>query len=200
MKIKLILASASPRRQQILQQAGLEPEIVAAEVQELTGNLPPVDLARANAELKAQAVAELRPEAEDAWILAADTIVALAESEKDWRIFGKPADAAEAEQMLAALSGREHSVFTGVAVWHKGRLTSDAAESRVCFRALQPAEIAAYVAGGEPLDKAGAYAVQGGAAAFVRHIDGDLDNIVGLPMRLVWRLLPAGVQPEYSTK
>ena len=102
--------------------------------------------------------------------------------------------------MLAALSGREHSVFTGVAVWHKGRLQSDAAESRVHFRPLQPEEIAAYAASGEPLDKAGAYAVQGGAAAFVRHIEGDVDNIIGLPMRLVRRLLLEGVWPEYSTK
>lgn len=98
--------------------------------------------------------------------------------------------------MLAALSGREHSVFSGVAVFYQGRLQSGVAESRVAFRALEPAEIDAYVAGGEPLDKAGAYAVQGGAAQFVANIAGDFDNIVGLPLRLAAELLPDGVLTE----
>ncbi len=190
-KIKLILASASPRRLALLRAAGVEPEVRAADVQEITGGLPPAELARRNAELKARAAAVQRPLAEDECVLAADTVVALAD-----KIFGKPADAAEARRMLAALSGREHSVFSGVAVWYQGRLQSGAAESRVAFRAILPEEIAEYVAGGEPLDKAGAYAVQGGAAKFVANIVGDFDNIVGLPLSLAAELLPDGVLTE----
>lgn len=189
--IKLILASASPRRLALLRAAGVDPEVRAVDVQEITGGLPPAELARRNAELKARAAAQNLPLVDDECILAADTVVALED-----QIFGKPADAAEACQMLAALSGREHSVFSGVAVYYQGRLQSGAAESRVAFRALEPAEIDEYVAGGEPLDKAGAYAVQGGAAQFVANIAGDFDNIVGLPLRLAAELLPDGVLTE----
>lgn len=189
--IKLILASASPRRLALLRAAGVEPEVRAVDVQEITGGLPPAELARRNAELKAQAAAQNLPLADDECILAADTVVAL-----ENQIFGKPADAVEACQMLAALSGREHSVFSGVAVFYQGRLQSGVAESRVAFRVLEPAEIDEYVAGGEPLDKAGAYAVQGGAAQFVANIAGDFDNIVGLPLRLAAELLPDGVLTE----
>ena len=186
--IKLILASGSPRRLDLLRQAGIEPEVCVADVQELTGSLPPADLVRCNAELKARAVAEQRPPDCDECILAADTVVAL-----DDEIFGKPADEAEAADMLRRLSGRQHSVFSGVAVCYNGRLQSGVAESRVCFREIMPSEIAEYVAGGEPLDKAGAYAVQGGAAKFVTNIVGDFGNIVGLPLRLAAELLPEGL-------
>ena len=127
MSIKLILASASPRRLDLLRQAGVEPEIQVAEVAELTNELPPAELVQANARLKAEAVAALQPqngaEAAEVYIVAADTVVALQQAGA-WRIFGKPADAAEAGRMLQALSGRAHSVFTGVAVWHAGLLQS----------------------------------------------------------------------------
>lgn len=199
MSVKLILASASPRRQDLLRQAGVEPEILAADVAELTDELPPMELVQANARLKAEAVAALQLEdAAEVYIVAADTVVAL-QQPQGWRIFGKPADEAEACRMLEALSGRAHSVFTGVAVWHRGKLQSGVAESQVHFRELAAAEIAAYVASGEPLDKAGAYAVQGGAGQFVQQIIGDEDNIIGLPLRLLSAMLPEGALPGYST-
>jgi septum formation protein len=186
---KLLLASGSPRRLELLRAAGIEPEVLAADVEELTGNLPPSALVQANAELKARAVAKLRPEAT---ILAADTVVALG-----GRIFGKPQDEADAKRMLAELSGRTHSVFTGVAVWLDGELKSEVAETKVTFREMNAAEIAAYVAGGEPMDKAGAYAIQGEGGAFVKSYEGDFDNIVGLPMRVVAELLPLA---EFAAK
>ncbi len=192
MSIKLILASASPRRLDLLRQVGVEPEIQVAEVAELTNELPPAELVQANARLKAEAVAALQPqngaEAAEVYIVAADTVVAL-----------QQADAAEAGRMLQALSGRAHSVFTGVAVWRAGLLQSGVAESRVHFRELGAAEIAAYVSGGEPLDKAGAYAIQGEAGKFVQKLVGDVDNIVGLPLRLLSEMLPEGALPGYST-
>lgn len=174
---KLILASGSPRRLEILRAAGIEPEVLVVDVLELTADRPPCDLVIANARLKAEAAAKLKPQS---LILAADTVVALG-----GRIFGKPKDAADAAHMLNELSGRTHSVFTGVAVYQNGSITCGAAETKVTFRQLDDAEITAYVATGEPMDKAGAYAVQGGAGRFVQQLDGDLDNVIGLPMRLV---------------
>ena len=186
--IKLILASGSPRRLELLRQAGIEPEVCAADVQELTDSLPPAELVQRNAELKAWAVAARRTDSQTECILAADTVVALGDE-----IFGKPLDKADAIDMLRRLSGREHSVFSGVAVWYQGRLQSGVAESRVRFRELTAAEIADYVSGGEPLYKAGADAVQGGARKFVLNIVGDFDNIVGLPLKLTAQLLPDGL-------
>ncbi len=187
---KLILASGSPRRLEILRAAGIEPEVMAVNVAELTAELPPRELVIANARLKAEAAAKLRREGV---ILAADTVVAL-----DGKIFGKPRDAADAARMLAALSGRTHSVFTGAAVYRDGKISCGAAETKVAFRKLSPEEINAYVATGEPMDKAGAYAVQGGAGRFVQQLAGDMDNVIGLPMRLVGELIPLAefVEPE----
>lgn len=180
---QLILASASPRRLDLLRAAGIEPKVLVADVEELTADLPPDELVVANARLKAAAVAAICDE--QAVIVAADTVVAL-----DGHIFGKPQDKAAAERMLAELSGRTHSVFTGVAVAQGGEITAAVAETKVTFRAVTAAEIAAYVDSGEPMDKAGAYAIQGGAAAFVQGYEGAYDNIVGLPMGLLAELLP----------
>ena len=180
---QLILASGSPRRLDLLRAAGIEPKVLVADVEELTAELPPQDLVVANARLKAGAVAAICDE--QAVVVAADTVVAL-----DGRIFGKPQDAADAECMLAELSGRTHSVFTGVAVVKDGEMTAAVAETKVTFRAVTAEEIAAYVATKEPMDKAGAYAIQGGAAAFVQGYEGAYDNIVGLPMDLLAELLP----------
>ncbi len=151
------------------------------DAEELKEGLPPKELVRQNALLKARAAAALYP---GRVILAADTLVALGRLP-----LGKPLDEDDACRMLMMLSGRTHSVFTGVAVWAKGELLSDVAESRVTFRELSGAEIEEYVASGEPLDKAGAYAVQGIGAALVSGMEGDFDNIVGLPMAVVNRLL-----------
>ena len=119
-------------------------------------------------------------------MLGADTVI-----ERDGALLGKPADADEARAMLRALAGRSHLVHTGVAVVRAGSgLARDgAATTTVLFRPLSEAEIEAYVRSGEPFGKAGAYAIQGGAERFVERVDGDLDNVVGLPMRLVTRLL-----------
>lgn len=120
----------------------------------------------------------------DTPVLAADTLV-FAGSE----IFGKPADAADARRMLEALSGREHSVVTGVALAVDGALRSRSEVSRVRFAPMTAGEIAWYVASGEPMDKAGAYAVQGAGARFVLAIDGSPSNVIGLPARAVYELL-----------
>lgn len=184
---RLLLASGSPRRLDILRAAGIEPEVCPVDAEELQDGLPPCELVRQNALLKAQAAAELYP---GRVILAADTLVALGDMP-----LGKPQDEADACRMLRLLSGRTHSVFTGVAVWADGELRADVAESRVTFRILTDVEIAEYVAGGEPMDKAGAYAVQGVGAALVSGIEGDFDNIVGLPMALVRELLPSEIFP-----
>lgn len=171
---RLILASASPRRLDLLRTAGIEPLVIPTDSDEIEGGMPPRDLVIANAKLKAAACAKQHS---DGVIVAADTVVALAD-----KIFGKPSNAEQAADMLHELSGKVHSVFTGVAVYQNGEIKSDAAETKVTFRELTDDEIAAYVATGEPLDKAGAYAIQGGAGAFVADIDGDFDNIVGLPL------------------
>lgn len=137
---------------------------------------------RALARRKAEAVARSRP---GATVLAADTVI-----ERDGALLGKPADADDARAMLRSLSGRSHLVHTGVAVLRaeRGLARDGAATTTVAFRPIAEAELEAYVRSGEPFGKAGAYAIQGGAERFVERVDGDLDNVVGLPMRLVARL------------
>ncbi len=125
-------------------------------------------------------------------VLGADTIVVV-----DGQVVGKPAGPDEAAAMLRRLSGRAHRVVTGVAVRDRGDVRSGHATSTVTFRGLGEREIAAYVAGGEPLDKAGAYAFQGAAAGFVTAMDGDADTVIGLPMRLVTTLLV--LQPHFRS-
>jgi septum formation protein len=194
------LASQSPRRAQLLQQIGIAAELLLpdagenVEVLEATrpGELPAAYVQRVT-RLKLQAaLARLRRRGGvPAPILCADTTVALGR-----RILGKPADAAEARDMLRALSGRTHRVLTAVAV-HDGRRTHAALNvSHVRFCALPDAAIEAYVAGGEPFGKAGAYAIQGAIAAWVAHIDGSHSGIMGLPLHETARLLrAAGVAP-----
>lgn len=178
---QLILASASPRRLDLLRTAGIEPLVIPTDSEEIEDGMPPRDLVMANAKLKAEACAKAHA---DGVIVAADTVVALGD-----KIFGKPEGAEQAKLMLSELSGKTHSVFTGVAVYENGEIRVDSAETKVTFRELSAEEIAAYVATGEPLDKAGAYAIQGGAGAFVSDIDGDFDNIVGLPLFVLDRLI-----------
>jgi len=181
----LVLASSSPRRRELLARLGVEFEVRASDVDETPApRETPRALVRRLALAKARAVC--RP---GELTLGADTIVALGDEP-----LGKPADAADASRMLGRLSNRSHEVWTGVAlVAHEGGAlpVERVAECRteVVFRALTAAEIAAYVASGEPLDRAGAYAIQGGAAPFVERIEGDYDNVVGLPVDLVRSLL-----------
>lgn len=179
---RLILASASPRRRELLAQAGFDFEVRAAEIDEtpMAGEAAAAYVERLAIE-KAQAVAALRgKDAGGATVLAADTAVVLT----DGRILGKPRDEADAHRMLGLLSGRTHAVMTGIAaVSSAGKgLVSGVEMTQVTFLVLTEGEIARYVEGGEPLDKAGAYAIQGYAARWIPRIEGDYFNVVGLPI------------------
>lgn len=176
-----ILASGSPRRRELLQQIGASFEVVVSEAEELFGaSLPPGELVKENAVRKAEAVAHEHPGLP---VLGADTMVFL-----DGRVFGKPQNEAEARDMLRTLSGREHEVATGFA-WVKGSdVLTEVVTTRVFFGTLSDADIDAYIRTGEPMDKAGAYAVQGRAAAFIESIEGSFSNVVGLPLFDVCRL------------
>lgn len=189
---EFILASASPRRRALLQGLGLSFTAIPSEVPEtVEEGLAPGALVEELARRKAVAVAAELAEPEDKLVIGADTIVVL-----DGTVLGKPTDEAEARAMLAQLSGRWHEVFTGVAVVEPGtgRVESASERTGVKFRHLAPAEIAAYVATGEPLDKAGAYGVQGKGALLVERIEGCYYNVVGLPLvRLAGLLEKFGV-------
>jgi nucleoside triphosphate pyrophosphatase len=174
---KIVLASASPRRLELLASAGIEFDVFAGDVDEavLPGETPADHVVRL-ARDKAIAVAA---QAEGRFFIGADTVVVCA-----GEIMGKPKDAADAERMLWKLSGVAHEVITGYAVYDKVRddALSDAVATRVYFKALRDEEIHAYIATGCPFDKAGAYAIQGGAAHMVERIDGSYTNVVGLPL------------------
>ncbi len=180
--MRLILASSSPRRAELLHAAGFEFDVVAPTVDErIEPRESPAAYVERLAHAKAFAVSREKP---GAVVLGADTTVVL-----DGRMLGKPADEREAEDMLAALSGRVHDVLTGVAVWRGTQRVGEVAVTRVRFLQLAPDEVAWYVASGEPRDKAGAYAIQGLAARFVDSIEGSYSNVVGLPVATVYRLL-----------
>ncbi|HEX9764780.1 MAG TPA: Maf family protein [Candidatus Acidoferrales bacterium] len=184
--LRLILASASPRRRELLTNAGFEFEVIPSEVEE-PGNTgaPPGAFAERVAQLKAETVARAFAPTYRAVVLGADTVV-VARGE----LLGKPRSPEEARAMLEKLSGREHQVITGVALVNAaGRCTLAHETTRVQFRELTAEEIADYVASGEPLDKAGAYAIQGRASRFVTRIEGCYFNVMGLPVALVDRLL-----------
>ena len=179
----VILASASPRRRELLGNMGISFTVRISEADEnIPNGTPPVCAVEMLARRKGEAVA--RETEEDCLILAADTLVALGN-----RALGKPKDEAEAKEMLRELSGRAHEVHTGVAVLRGGRVYSGVCTTEVVFRSLTDGEIAAYVATGEPLDKAGAYGIQGLGGALVERIAGEFDNVVGLPCRLADELL-----------
>jgi septum formation protein len=179
----LVLASASPRRREILERLGFEFEVVATEVDErFAAGAEPGEGVVLVASRKAAAARSLRPAAR---LIAADTVVVCGGA-----VLGKPADAGEAASMLVALSGRTHEVVTGLALEAPdGRALTGVERTRVRFRALAGAEIEAYIGTGEPFGKAGAYAIQGLAAPFVEGIDGCYFNVVGLPVSLLFRLL-----------
>jgi len=196
---ELLLASRSPRRTRILEAAGIPFRLgPAPDVDEsLPPGLAPAAAARALAERKARAVVGRVP---GELVLCADTLVVLPGGDlpgddlpgddlQGGEVLGKPRDAADAVRMLTRLSGRTHEVATGVAVARDARLESGVDVARVTFRSLGSAEIEAYVRTGEPLDKAGAYAIQGGARAFVARLEGAQDTVIGLPVALVGDLL-----------
>ena len=180
----LVLASASPRRLDLLRQIGLEPDRVdPADIDEIPrlGELPPAHAIRL-AEEKARAVMPRHP---GAYILAADTVVACGR-----RILPKPLDAASARACLKMLSGRRHRVYGGIALASPDeRLTLRRVDSHVAFKRLSDAEIAAYLCSGEWRGKAGGYAIQGRAAALIRWVSGSYSNVVGLPLFETFQLL-----------
>lgn len=180
--MRIVLASASPRRRMLLEQAGFAVLVrpVAVEERPHPGESP-ADTARRLARAKAMACTE-----KTLPVVAADTVVALGDA-----LLGKPRDVSEAEAMLARLSGRTHAVITAVAVRRGARLREGIARARVRFRRLSAEEIRAYVRVGAVLDKAGAYGAQEGAAGFIVGISGPLDAVIGLPVRLVRDLLAA---------
>ena len=184
----LILASASPRRRELLTQAGFEFSVESADIDEtpLPEETAAVYVERLAVE-KAQAVAARYKERPEVRVLAADTSVVLA----DGSILGKPEDVADAARMLSLLSGRVHTVMTGLAAVSpaSGRLVSDVEITQVTFNLLTPQEIESYVASGEPTGKAGAYAIQGLAARWIPRIEGDYFNVVGLPIARTVTLL-----------
>lgn len=174
---RLVLASRSPRRRDLLTQMGLDLEILPANVDEtMAPGLSPAAYVKILAEKKAAAVMQQR---QQAWVLGADTIVV-----RDGEVLNKPRDPDEAVFMLEQLSGRIHSVFTGYAAGRHadGILVSRAVETRVVFRALTRHEILWYTGTNEPYDKAGGYAVQGLGAFLVKEIQGSWSNVVGLPV------------------
>ena len=177
----LVLASQSPRRAEILRQAGIPFVVRAVGVDEtpIPGERPE-ECVRRLAEWKALAA----PAGPGEIVLGADTTVVI-----DGEMLGKPAGAADARRMLAALSGRRHEVLTGICLRSAGGLVRDWASTAVWFAPMSAREIDEYAASGEPMDKAGAYAIQGLASKFIEKIEGCYFNVVGLPVALVYRHL-----------
>lgn len=180
----VILASQSPRRRELLRLIGLPHTVRPADIDESArpGESPRA-LAERLAREKAGSVARSEP---DALVIGSDTIVVI-----DGDVLGKPRDDAEAASMLARLAGRTHTVLTAVAIAHHGEMRSDVVEVGVTFHPLTPEEIAAYVATGEPRDKAGAYGIQGYGATIVRAVEGDYFAVMGLPLQRLVRMLAA---------
>jgi septum formation protein len=190
---RVVLASASPRRRQLLDLIGIAHEVRPANIDE---SLRPRETPRRHAERlareKATAIARRDP---DLITIAADTIVVV-----NRKVLGKPRDAADAARMLALLSGREHVVTTAVAVSRGKKLRSAVEEVRVRFRRLRDDEIEAYIATGEPMDKAGAYGIQGYGATIVERIEGDYFAVMGLPIfRLVGLLRDVGLRYQFGS-
>ncbi len=179
----LILASASPRRKELLARLGVEFNVVVPDIDEtpLAGESP-VNMTERLAQAKAQTVVDGAPDA--VWVLGSDTTVSLGD-----RVFGKPASRQEAIDTLSLLSGNTHQVISSVCLIGSGQSLTSSVVSQVRFGQLSPGQIAAYCDTDEPYDKAGSYGIQGQAGAFVEHIDGDYSAIVGLPLWATSQLL-----------
>lgn len=181
----MILASASPRRKELLASMGVPFEIITADTEE-AANGNPKDVVMQNARLKAAAVQKDHPAR---MILGADTVVCV-----DGQVLGKPKDKDDAFRMLRSLSGRQHKVYTGVCLLHDGRADVRCDETDVYFTPLSDDEIRRYIETGEPMDKAGAYAIQGIAGMYVEKINGSFSNVIGLPTALVRLMLQAAIR------
>ena len=190
LRVKIILASQSPRRRELLERMGItEFEVVPAQGEETVAHtLPPDQLVEELSRRKCAEVAAAHPEA---LVIAADTLVAV-----NNRVLGKPSSEADAARMLAALSGRQHMVYTGITVFCGGERATEHEMTCVRFRTLSEADIVRYIATGEPMDKAGAYGIQGYGSMLVEGISGDYYNVMGLPVcRLGKLLIRFGVDP-----
>ena len=183
--MNVILASGSPRRKELLEMLRVKNLMIipARGEEKAHPELSPDALVKELSRCKAAEVAAQHAKADDV-VIGADTIVVL-----DGQVLGKPHDTADAKRMLSALSGRAHTVYTGVTVIRGGTVLSHAEETQVHFRPLTAAEIEAYVATGEPMDKAGAYGAQGYASLFVEKLEGDFFNVMGLPLCALGNLL-----------
>ena len=174
----ICLASASPRRRQLLEQIGIACEVRPADIDEFSlPDEPPHDLVRRLALSKAEQATVGDRGKRRRLVLAADTVVVL-----DGKVFGKPTGDSDARDMLRALSGRTHEVMTAIAISDNGISHCELSESKVTFGDLTDAQIDSYVASGEPADKAGAYAIQGMAAVFISRIEGSFSGVMGLPL------------------
>lgn len=183
-KVKLILASSSPRRKEILEKEGFEFEIILPDnIDENKVSLDPVNHVLELSRKKAESVAK---RTDEGLILGADTIVVL-----DGEILGKPKDEKEAQVILKKLGGKAHKVYTGLTLINKSndKILSDYDYTKVFFNQLEDEDISNYIATGEPLDKAGAYGIQGMGSFLVHHIEGNLDNVIGLPMKKLKEML-----------
>lgn len=189
--MKILLASASPRRKALLEQIGLDFTVVGSDFEEFPSHMfPPAELVRKNAQGKAAGAKA----GEGTPVLAADTVVAV-----DGLTLGKPGGEKEAAAMLKQLSGRRHQVLTGVCLRSQGREWAFVETTDVYMREIGDEEIDAYAATGEPFGKAGAYAIQGMGALFVARVDGCYFNVVGLPLAGLFNLLKeAGIAFEYK--
>jgi septum formation protein len=181
MKKRLILASASPRRSELLKEAGIEFEIIPSSANEVSFDGEPERTVGTNALLKAR---EVFLRNSDCKVLGADTVVCLG-----GRVLGKPKDKNEAREMISSLSGTTHKVLTGIALVDESGEKSHVTTTEVTFRALTDSEIEEYISTDEPYDKAGAYGIQERASAFVESINGALDNVIGLPVEDVKKIL-----------
>ena len=182
MEKKIILASGSPRRRELLGQMGLEFEVITSDCDENIAPCRPSEMVRELSKRKAIAVAKTLDF--PAIVIGADTVVAL-----DDKILGKPKDPADAVKALLALSGRTHSVFTGMTIIDGEKMISDVVETKITFVTLTKEDAESYVATGEPLDKAGSYGIQGRGGVFVERIEGDYYSTVGLPICALGKIL-----------
>ncbi len=180
MKSSIVLASASPRRRELLEQVGIEFDVLSSDIEEspLDGETPPEHAARLAAE-KARDVASRIEKDATRWVIGSDTIVVI-----DGVVLGKPDDKEDAARMLRKLSGQEHRVMTGYSIINSltGEELDGVVETKVKVKPLTDDEIEGYVASGEPMDKAGAYAIQGLGAFMIQEIEGSYSNVVGLPI------------------
>ena len=182
--MRVILASKSPRRKEILENLGLNFDVIVADADERSDECDPKRRVAELAAIKGRAVLLTLTDAADTLIIASDTLV-YAEGE----FLGKPKDKDDARRMISLLSGKAHSVVSGLYLYYNGTEVLDAEETRVLFDEMTEDEIERYVRSDEPYDKAGGYAVQGLASLYIRGLDGDYFNVVGLPVNLLYRRL-----------